>query len=182
METISGKFCPVCKFKNDISATTCTYCGASLEVVRKGETTTRHVDKETRIFTSDDGAITKTGVIAPHKGFAVYLTNGILVETTEEKEFYLGRKSEESDAVFIDLVPFGAFQMGVSRQHALVQQTKRGYEIADLDSTNGTFLNGKRLVSRQAYALPQNAQVSLGRLHLLISYAKVNTKSRTTKS
>jgi hypothetical protein len=181
METISGKFCPICKFKNDIAATNCAYCGVSLEIVHQGETTTKHVEgNDTKLFTRDHVELDTKGMVPPKKGLAIYLTSGILVEIVEETEFFLGRKSEEGDAAFLDLAPFGAFQLGVSRQHALIKQTKQGYEIVDQGSTNGTFLNGERLVANKPYTLPQSSQVSLGRLHLLMLYGK-GTKNKTPK-
>lgn len=33
----------------------------------------------------------------------------------------------------------------VSAQHAVIEKTDSGYQIRDLDSTNGVFINGKRL-------------------------------------
>jgi len=182
METIPGKFCPVCKFKNDAGATSCAYCGASLEIVHKGETTTQHVEgSETKLFAPSHAEIDVKGMAAPKKGLAIYLTSGILVETVEAKEFFLGRKSEENDATLVDLTPFGAYQVGVSRRHTLIRQTKQGYEIIDQGSTNGTFLNGERLVADKPYTLPVSSQVSLGRLHLLMAYAKPGLRIRFPK-
>lgn len=42
----------------------------------------------------------------------------------------------------------------VSRQHALLFQESKTLYIQDLDSTNGTYLNGERLKAQHAYALP----------------------------
>lgn len=33
----------------------------------------------------------------------------------------------------------------VSAQHAIIEKTDTGYQIRDLDSTNGVYVNGKRL-------------------------------------
>jgi len=114
METTLGKFCPVCKFKNELSASVCSYCGASLEPLHKGESTTTHVDEETRILvTGPEAEITKRGISAPKKGIAIYLEDGTMLGTREEKEFFLGRHFEGSHLVLVDLIPFGAVQLGV---------------------------------------------------------------------
>jgi pSer/pThr/pTyr-binding forkhead associated (FHA) protein len=179
METISGQFCPACKFKNELTVTTCVYCGASLENVRKGETT-RRVEETKTLQAQTTGTLNED--LIPLKGIAIYTEDGMLVEIREEKEFFLGREAEDSEDVFVDLIPTGAFQKGVSRRHALVRQTKHGYELTDLSSTNGTYIDGARLVSNQPYPLPSASRVSLGRMHLLVLYtAKPTTKDKTRR-
>ena len=75
METISGKFCPVCKFKNDIAATHCAYCGISLEIVHQGEATTQHVEAgDTKLFTQGHTEVNNKGMVVPKKGVAIYMT------------------------------------------------------------------------------------------------------------
>jgi DNA-binding response OmpR family regulator len=53
--------------------------------------------------------------------------------TIEKDLIYIGR-SEECDYVIDD--------RQVSRRHAVIKRTDKGYVIEDLDSKNGTFLNG----------------------------------------
>ena len=49
----------------------------------------------------------------------------------------------------------------VSRQHARFTQTETGYQVQDLGSTNGTFVNGQRLES-EPVALKPGFTVSMG--------------------
>ncbi len=49
----------------------------------------------------------------------------------------------------------------VSGRHALIQQTRQGWRIADLGSTNGTLVNGRPLDGRAAL-LRGGEQVALG--------------------
>lgn len=44
----------------------------------------------------------------------------------------------------------------VSGQHAQIELTRKGHTITDLNSTNGTFVNGKRLPPNQPYLLVSN--------------------------
>jgi NAD(P)H-dependent FMN reductase len=58
----------------------------------------------------------------------------------------IGRvKPEVTPAPDVDLVPHGGDQMGVSRQHARMLRGSGGWVLEDLNSTNGTFLNGKQI-------------------------------------
>jgi DNA-binding NtrC family response regulator len=54
----------------------------------------------------------------------------------------------------------------VSRQHAVVEETAKGYLLRDLDSTNGTFLNGVRV--REGY-LAAGSVIGLGQTEMTFS-------------
>ena len=60
----------------------------------------------------------------------------VLPSSLPSRLLRIGR-SADNDIVVADL--------GVSRYHAELRRTRRGYEIADLDSHNGTFLNGQQI-------------------------------------
>ncbi len=49
----------------------------------------------------------------------------------------------------------------ISRQHARLTQTEEGFQIEDLGSTNGTFVNGQRLGS-EPFALQPGQAVNMG--------------------
>jgi pSer/pThr/pTyr-binding forkhead associated (FHA) protein len=50
----------------------------------------------------------------------------------------------------------------------MIRRKKTGYEIIDLDSTNGTWLNEKRLTPTKAYELQNGATIRLGQLRLQV--------------
>jgi DNA-binding response OmpR family regulator/pSer/pThr/pTyr-binding forkhead associated (FHA) protein len=66
----------------------------------------------------------------------------------------------------IDLEPYGAEGMGVSRQHLALYQDTNQLIVTDLDSNNGTFLNGNRLQPNEGYRLSHGDQLMLGRMRL----------------
>ena len=55
------------------------------------------------------------------------------------------RELEDSNPVDIDLMPYGGREQGISRQQATLYRTRHTLSLVDLNSTNGTFLNGERL-------------------------------------
>jgi NAD(P)H-dependent FMN reductase len=67
----------------------------------------------------------------------------------------------------IDLVPHGGDQMGVSRQHARMLHGTGGWVLEDLNSTNGTFLNGKQVPPGQQVRISTGDIVRLGTLSLI---------------
>ena len=54
----------------------------------------------------------------------------------------------------------------VSRSHAAVEEKSEGYVIRDLDSTNGTFLDGVRV--REAFLAPGSV-IRLGETEIVFS-------------
>ena len=71
----------------------------------------------------------------------------------------------------IDLLPYGAMELGISRMHAMIRKTKNGYKITDLGSSNGTWLENQRLTAKKAYPLESGDRIRLGRLNILVFYA-----------
>jgi pSer/pThr/pTyr-binding forkhead associated (FHA) protein len=68
----------------------------------------------------------------------------------------------------LDLSPYNAGTFGVSRQHVILIPTDEGPCIIDLNSTNGTWINGLYLEPGRRYRLRTNDKVELGSLKLLV--------------
>ena len=84
----------------------------------------------------------------------------------------VGRTDPDGSAApELDLTPFGGQERGVSRRHATIQWVEGGYVIIDQHSTNGTWLDGLRLVAGYAYQVPPGANVRLGGLLVQLSIA-----------
>lgn len=73
------------------------------------------------------------------------------------------------DATVLDLYPFQARELGVSRHHLTMQLKNRKLTITDNNSSNGTFLNGKLLQPEQAYIVMQGDELLLGHMRILIN-------------
>ena len=55
----------------------------------------------------------------------------------------------------------------------MIRRTDHGYDILDLGSTNGTWMNKKRLTPDKPYPLESGAQVRLGRLQVFVIYQEM---------
>jgi predicted component of type VI protein secretion system len=77
----------------------------------------------------------------------------------------LGRSDAGSKtAPTLDLTPYGAQEMGISRQHATIRRTDGMLTLTDLNSVNGTLLNGQRLAPNQPRVLRDGDEIRLGKL------------------
>ncbi len=87
------------------------------------------------------------------------------IHLESQEETLLGRTDSNSDAIpDVDFASFGAAEQGVSRRHAIIRRGEDTLTLIDLDSKNGTFLNGQRLVPRQPRVLRDGDEIRLGRL------------------
>jgi hypothetical protein len=71
----------------------------------------------------------------------------------------------------IDLTPYGASERGVSRAHARLHLDGNSLYITDLNSTNGTFIAGKKLNPNEAHIIRQGDELMLGRLPISVQFA-----------
>jgi len=159
--------CPQCKHSNDQNAKFCNQCGEKL--IPKDNTTTNIVGK----FDYDEMMESYEELPAPLKELedsgqraALYLFGNDKVFSLEGKsEFILGRRVKNSpEEVDIDFEPFEGFSKGVSRAHAKILISGDLVTITDLRSSNGTYLNRKRLMPAKAYTLAHGDIISLGSL------------------
>ena len=173
---VSENICPVCKTKNELEAIRCAHCGAALPL---GDPL-RDPDHKTK--TTDMQALTPEMIqewvlkntkeaVVPDSGIAFYVDGHSMPAFIDPQgEFVLGRQVGETSELLLDLAPFGGYSLGISRRHVILRRTANGYEILDLGSVNGTWLNEQRLVPLQSYPLPSGSHLRLGRMRILVLY------------
>ncbi|MBI5841065.1 MAG: FHA domain-containing protein [Chloroflexi bacterium] len=97
------------------------------------------------------------------------LDTGQVLPLTGRNEFTLGRISEGQPIMpDIDLSPYQAYASGVSRLHAVVKRDGGRIIIMDLGSANGTYINGKRVVTNVEQILNHGDIVALGKLKIQV--------------
>lgn len=84
-------------------------------------------------------------------------------------EALVGRSGAEHDPKpEIDLSAYTGYQLGISRRHLLLRLRDGAIEAQDLDSRNGTFVNGYRLSPDQPLRLAHHDEIRLGRLVMVL--------------
>jgi len=97
------------------------------------------------------------------------LDTGEVVPLSERNEFTLGRATDGQPVLpDVDLAPYQAYTHGVSRLHAVIKRGVDDISLMDLESANGTFINGKRLEPNQEHALANGDVVALGGLKIQV--------------
>ncbi len=103
---------------------------------------------------SPDGQI-QLHVLGVHEAIRVCLSQAVL----------LGRADKENGIeVNVDLSPFGAAGLGVSRHHATLELVRKTVMLMDLGSTNGTFLNDQRVLPQPRRVVRDNDEIRLGKM------------------
>jgi len=88
---------------------------------------------------------------------------------TDKETIIVGRRDDPLNFYpDVDLTANYGVLMGVSRKHAEISLKNGQCFIQDLHSSNGTWLNEKRLVPGNTYPLQNGDQVRLGQLLLLV--------------
>jgi hypothetical protein len=168
---ISENICPVCKNTNELEAVVCGHCGAILD--------DPFMDPGAKTKTTDMPALdlerirdwSFNEVMIPGGGIAVYVEGESNPAYIDSKgEFVLGRKGETTSEILFDLSQLGGYALGLSRRHAVIRRIEHGYEILDLGSVNGTWLNEEKLVPHRPYPLPSGSHFRLGRMRLFVLY------------
>lgn len=97
--------------------------------------------------------------------------DGTAFSLDSNSEIVIGRRPRQDDPpVSVDLEAFNGHAMGVSRHHAMIKKMHGRLILVDLDSINGTLVNGQRALPLKRYALQDGDIVTVGRLALELIY------------
>jgi hypothetical protein len=177
---MSTNACPICGHENAVDALLCAKCHTMLmdpringgqlpsETYRPPEVSPpprRHLTRQLSLLGPNAVAMYFDGVIDP-----------LILDIT--REAILGRYSERSnDQPRIDLTPYGGYERGISRLHAVLRREDQGLSLEDLGSSNGTFVNGNRLAPYTRYVLKSGDQIKLGQVYIDVYFARTNAQN-----
>lgn len=108
-------------------------------------------------------------IVHPVKGMlGIDVRQGIIVGRADQ---------DEVQPPDVDLASYHASDFGVSRHHAALVPTEDALAIVDLESKNGTWINGRYLTPGDRYRLNPGDVIELGLLRLEVR--SINPLSRS---
>ncbi len=160
--------CSNCQHDNVAGTLFCVECGAQLDGV---DLTTQSIAQDQIV---DDLKKTPSTTDVPSSPANSWLSlhlmdSGKILPLATRNEFTMGRLSEGQPIMpDIDLTPYQAYASGVSRLHAVVKRDAERVVIMDLGSSNGTYLNGRRLNPHTEEMLKHGDVIALGKLKIQV--------------
>jgi len=169
--------CPNCHHNEYVGSMFCSECGAQL--ITTGNLAMTPEDAHQDRFSSVDFHHSFVDPDPVGDDVQLYVVEpGQFIRISGQDEFSLGRKVEgQSLMPDIDLSPFNAYGHGVSRMHATIRIDAKDILITDLGSSNGTQVNGNKIIPHVEYPLKHGDIISLGRMKLQVLYKRYSTHS-----
>jgi len=176
--------CPECGAEHYPGALFCDMCGAAVHPAAQAHVTAakRAAERpsQVRAATATEQRVTETRPAEPPvprqetrtPALHAHLPHHNASLTLRGALIQVGRADpDDGFTPEFDLTDYGGQERGVSRRHATIQWIEGGYVIIDQHSSNGTWLNGVRMVAGYAYQIPPGANVRFGGLVVQLSIA-----------
>lgn len=165
--------CPNCHHQEVAGALFCSECGAQLVAMDRVATQSIRRNPSDILTSSSEAAPPRaqsTDNNAADAVISLYLVDsGQILHLAGRTEFTMGRVAEGQPILpDVDLSPFEAYTQGVSRLHASLKVINQRVVITDLGSSNGTRVNGQKILPHIDYPLNHGDMVALGKLKIQI--------------
>lgn len=95
------------------------------------------------------------------KGYTLISINGQINIPINKAEFLIGKSAEKVDGVI-------AGNPAISRIHCKLMEQSEKLFIKDMNSANGTFVNGKRLSNEEYVAVDEGSRIKLANIEFMI--------------
>jgi pSer/pThr/pTyr-binding forkhead associated (FHA) protein len=98
------------------------------------------------------------------------LPNGHSEDVPAGEQIIIGRQAGNDNEVNFDLSVIYGPDSGISRTHAVMQISTDSVSIRDLDSRNGTFLNGQELYPHRDYTVNDGDELRVGKVKMRVIF------------
>jgi hypothetical protein len=147
--------CPACGTEVEEGDTFCSTCGYALKPVPAAVPAT-------------EAPAPAPSAPAPAGPRLVVAASGAEIPLQAGEELFVGREDPVSGVYpDVDLTPHGGEDGGVSRRHARLIVEGGSYFVEDLDSTNFTFVNKKKVAPKTRQQVQDGDEIRFGRVALI---------------
>ena len=167
--------CPQCQNKEYHGALFCSECGNQL--VHKDKSQADKTIYMNSLHTSPKNSQPDPHYkTVPENRFSLYIIESeqFLTEFNKTK-LTIGRQTPgQVIKPDIDLSDYEAYEKGISRLHATIEfdEEQSKAHIIDMDSANGTWVNGNLIPSRSEVPIQNNDIIRLGKLKIQVVITK----------
>ena len=161
--------CPKCQHQEYPGAIYCSECGSLLK--EPSTTLVQPISEEQNAVLAEKarGAVSLPRLSQfPGASCSLHvLDTGQIIPLTGRNEFTLGRIAEGQNAFpDIDLTSYRAYEKGVSRLHATIQVGDQQVTVMDLNSVNGTRINGLKIAPQEPHPISHGDILTLGKMKI----------------
>jgi len=158
--------CEECGFDNLEGTMVCEDCG--FPIVKETSALTLNYDR----FSVSEGIRAHTVMLSETTDVRLeFVGYSDRINILPNQRTVFGRAdSGTSNIPDVDLSPFGAFDKGVSRIHAALIRQDATLTLLDLDSSNGTLINGRRVSPNQPRVVQDGDEITFGQLVARVSF------------
>lgn len=168
------KVCPACQFHNREGLYFCDDCGAPLFGDQEEVTITVPFTQKLNNNSAPPAVVQEIKNVTPVGTTVLKSTTVLVVKFKQagqevrlepQTEIVFGRSDSTSQTYpDLDLTPYGALDCGVSRTHAAIRRKDNSLMLVDLNSTNGTFINGQQIPPEQPHIIRDGDEIQFGKL------------------
>lgn len=170
--------CPSCHHEEMTGALFCSECGARLVVVEIP--TTNAIDRNQTgllMFQPRPSSPPTSPSVSASLSDAVVslhlIDSGMILHLSGQNEFTLGRIADGQPILpDVDLSPYEAYSQGVSRLHSSLKINNNRLFITDLGSSNGTRVNGQKIMPNVDYPINHGDVIALGKFKIQVLIRK----------
>jgi hypothetical protein len=169
--------CPNCRNQEPAGALFCSECGARLVVAEVF--TTSHIERnQTGMLILQSRSPSPPAQVVPgvplETAVSLHLIeSGMILHLSGQTEFTVGRAADGQPILpDVDLSTYEAYSQGVSRLHAALKLNNQRVFITDLGSSNGTRVNGQKIMPNIDYPLNHGDVITLGKFKIQVLIRK----------
>jgi predicted amidophosphoribosyltransferase len=159
--------CPVCGANVVVGQRFCASCGAALPVAAEAVSEPAPAPMPAPA----PAAIPAEEPVAAPPTAGPYLEvadSGAHIPLVDQPELLIGR-TDDISGIYpdVDMTPHGGEEGGVSRRHAQLVHEGDSWYVVDLDSTNGTYVNGTEIAPQVRVPIQDGDRIGFGDAELV---------------